>query len=400
MSLAIDSSNNLYIVGFTASTNFPLMNPAQATIGGGDGDAFLAKISGNGSSLLYSTYFGGTDDDRAMGVAVDGLGNIYVVGTTASTNFPTVNALQPTFGGSFDGFVIKLSQAPATQLSINAPATTAGNTFSITVSALDSQGNPAGAYTGTIRFSSTDPAAILPPNYTFTPADNGVHTFTGLQFKSVGSQSITATDTANNTIVGTHSGCIVNGPAVNSFSFSGMPSVTTAGVANSITITARDAQGNVATGYTGTIHFTTSDPRGVVPADYQFTTGDHGIHTFSLVDLKTPGTQSIAVTDTTLPSVKGTQSNITVNPSPTSLATHLSITMPPTLNSGSPVGITITALDLTNAIAPDYRGTIHFTSNDPLAILPADYTFTAADAGNSHVSRNIRIRTTVDHNGH
>ena len=380
ISLAIDSSNNLYIAGFTASTNFPTVNPAQATNGGGDGDAFLAKLSGNGSSLLYSTYFGGADDDRAMGVAVDGLGNIYVVGTTASTNFPTLNALQPTFGGSFDGFVIKLSQAPATQLSVSAPATTAGNTFSITVSALDTQGNPAGAYTGTIRFTSSDPAAILPPNYTFTPADNGVHTFTGVQFKTVGTQSITATDTVNNTILGSRSG-IVNGPAVSSFSFSGMPSVTTAGVANSITITARDAQGNVATGYTGIIHFTTSDPRGVVPADYQFTTSDHGVHTFALVDLKTPGTQSITVTDTTLPTVKGTQGNITVNASSTSLATHLTITMPTQLNSGSPVSITITALDLTNAVATDYRGTIHFTSTDPSAILPADYTFTAADAG-------------------
>ena len=380
MSLAIDSSNNLYIVGFTASTNFPTVNPAQATIGGGDGDAFLAKLSGNGSTLIYSTYFGGSDDDRAMGVAVDGLGNIYLVGTTASINFPTINALQPTFGGSFDGFVIKLSQAPAKQLSISAPVSTAGNTFSVAVSALDSQGNPAGDYTGTIHFTSSDPSAVLPANYTFTAADNGVHTFTGLQLKTAGTQSITAVDTSNSTIVGTHSGIVV-GPMVTSFTLTGMPSTTTAGVPSSITITARDAQGNVATGYTGTIHFTTSDPRGVVPADYQFTPSDHGVHTFSLVDLKTPGTQSITVTDTTLANVRGAQSNITVNPSSTSLATHLSITMPAQLNSGSPVSITITALDLTNAIAPDYRGTIHFTSSDSSAILPADYTFTAADQG-------------------
>ena len=117
-SMAIDSNSNIYLVGFTASTNFPTKNPAQATMGGGDGDAFVVKLSSDGSTLLYSSYFGGSDDDRASGVAVDGLGNVYLAGTTASANFPTLNALQAQYGGNFDGFVVKLSQIPATQLSI------------------------------------------------------------------------------------------------------------------------------------------------------------------------------------------------------------------------------------------------------------------------------------------
>ena len=378
--LTIDSSNNLYIVGFTASTDFPTLDPTQPTLGGGDGDAFLAKMSGNGSTLLFSTYFGGSDDDRATGVAVDAQNNIYVVGSTASNNLPTLNALQPSFGGSNDAFLIKVSQAPATQLGISAPVTTAGNTFSITVTGLDSQGNPAGEYTGTIHFTSTDPFAVLPANYTFKGADNGSHTFTGVQLKTVGLQSITAVDIANNTIVGTHTGIVVT-PMVSSFTFTGMPSTTTAGVFNSITVTARDALGNVATGYTGTIHFTTSDPIGVLPADYQFTPADHGVHTFANVVLKTAGTQSITVTDTTLTIVHGTQSGITVNAASGSLATHFNITMPTQLNSGSAVSVTITALDATNALAADYRGTVHFVASDGSATLPADYTFTAADQG-------------------
>src|SRR5581483_3381816 len=149
--------------------------------------------------------------------------------------------------------------------------------------------------------------------YTFTAADNSVHTFTGVQLKTVGTQTITAVDTANNTIVGTSAGIVVSS-TVKTFTFTGMPGTTTAGVVNSITVTARDAQGLVATGYTGTIHFTTSDPAGVVPADYLFTAADHGVHTFALVVLKTPGTQSITAADTTLPGVSGTQSGITVNP--------------------------------------------------------------------------------------
>jgi autotransporter-associated beta strand protein len=380
MALAVDSSNNIYVVGFTASTDFPIVNGAQTTLGGGDGDAFLVKLPGTGSSITYSTYFGGADDDRAMGVAIDGLGNIYIAGTTASGNFPTVNALQSGFGGSFDGFIIKMSQAPATQLAVTAPTTTAGNTFALTVAALDAQGNPAGDYTGTIHFTSTDPSAILPPDYTFKASDNGVHTFTGVQFRTAGNQSITAIDTVKNSIVGT-SGSIAVAAMINSFALSGFPASSTAGTPNSITVTARDVNGNVATGYTGAIHFTTTDPRGVLPSDYQFTPADHGVHTFTNVVLKTAGTQSITATDTTLGSVKGTQSGITIVASSTSLAMHLSIVMPLQVNSGSPVSVTITALDLTNAVADDYRGTIHFTSSDGTATLPADYTFTAADKG-------------------
>ena len=72
------------------------MNPLQPIYGGGDWDAFVAKINPTGSALVYSTYLGGSSFDASQGIAVDNAGNAYVVGFTQSTDFPTMNPLQPT----------------------------------------------------------------------------------------------------------------------------------------------------------------------------------------------------------------------------------------------------------------------------------------------------------------
>ena len=99
----------IYIGGYTSSSNFPLMNPAQATAGGFY-DAFVAKLSLSGASLLYSTYLGGSGDDFGYGLAVDSSGSAYIAGWTSSTNFPTRNALQPLYGGgASDAFVARLA---------------------------------------------------------------------------------------------------------------------------------------------------------------------------------------------------------------------------------------------------------------------------------------------------
>ena len=99
----------IYVGGYTASANFPLMNPAQSTAGGSY-DAFVAKLSLSGASLLYSTYLGGSSDDFGYGLAVDSSGSAYIAGWTASTNFPTSNPLQPVYGGgASDAFVARLA---------------------------------------------------------------------------------------------------------------------------------------------------------------------------------------------------------------------------------------------------------------------------------------------------
>src|SRR5258708_2821587 len=97
--IAVDPAGNAYVVGGTRSINFPSVNALQPSFGGADVDAFLAKINVSGSALMYSTYLGGNHYDSAAGIAVDSSGNAYVTGSTSSTNFPTVNALHPTFVG-------------------------------------------------------------------------------------------------------------------------------------------------------------------------------------------------------------------------------------------------------------------------------------------------------------
>jgi len=109
--IAVDGSGNAYLTGVTKSTNFPTMIPTQATQGdsGAFYDAFVTKLPANGSGLVFSSYLGGNSDDYGYGIAVDSGGNAYVTGYTSSTNFPTASALQPTYGGSTDAFVTKIS---------------------------------------------------------------------------------------------------------------------------------------------------------------------------------------------------------------------------------------------------------------------------------------------------
>ena len=112
--IAVDSGGNAYVAGTTSSTNFPTFIPIQASNGGGkfSFDAFVTKINAAGSALVYSTYLGGTNDDYGYGLAVDGLGNAYVTGTTTSTDFPTANAIQASNGGGgADAFVTKINAA-------------------------------------------------------------------------------------------------------------------------------------------------------------------------------------------------------------------------------------------------------------------------------------------------
>lgn len=106
--IAVDSAGNAYAVGLVNSTDFPTANAFQPTCGGGV-DAFMAKLSPDGSALLYSTYLGGRGLDYSFfGIAADAFGGAYVTGTTLSTDFPVANAFQSDSGGYVDAFVAKI----------------------------------------------------------------------------------------------------------------------------------------------------------------------------------------------------------------------------------------------------------------------------------------------------
>src|SRR5208282_1904331 len=112
--IAVDRAGNLYGVGFTASTDFPVTNAIQATFGGGSYDGFAFKLGPGGTNIVYSTYLGGSGTDFSLGVDVDTNGNTYVLGETLSANFPITNALQTVLNGNgntsvYDACLTKLT---------------------------------------------------------------------------------------------------------------------------------------------------------------------------------------------------------------------------------------------------------------------------------------------------
>ncbi len=109
--IAVDGEGNAYVSGGITSLDFPTKDPFQLEHGGGDYDAFVVKLSSSGDSLMYSTYLGGTGYDVGRGIAVDGSGGAYVIGSTASSDFPTENPYKGTLSGSSDVFVTKLEAA-------------------------------------------------------------------------------------------------------------------------------------------------------------------------------------------------------------------------------------------------------------------------------------------------
>ena len=109
--IAIDSSGNAYVTGFTNSMDFPTTKGSfQPAYGGGDTDTFITKLDPTGSTLVYSTYLGGSGADAAYGIAVDSSGDAYVAGSTASGDFPvTTGAFQTTLNGAANAFVTELN---------------------------------------------------------------------------------------------------------------------------------------------------------------------------------------------------------------------------------------------------------------------------------------------------
>jgi concanavalin A-like lectin/glucanase superfamily protein/beta-propeller repeat-containing protein/slime mold repeat-containing protein len=120
--IAVDAAGNAFVTGYTSSTAFPTVNPLQASIGGGDVDAFVAEVNPSGSSLVFSTYLGGNGADSAYSITVDGAGNALVTGDTTSTDFPTTaGVLQPGLAGIDDAFVARICTSGTCPLRSSCP---------------------------------------------------------------------------------------------------------------------------------------------------------------------------------------------------------------------------------------------------------------------------------------
>nr|MDQ2901390.1 SBBP repeat-containing protein [Acidobacteriota bacterium] len=128
--IAVDGSGQVYITGSTNSDQFPVTADAQQMTRAGASDVVVVKLDQQGRALLYSTFLGGGNDETGRAVAVDGTGNIYVTGITASNNFPaTGQSVQSRYGGgNTDAFVAKIS-FPTTPPTINAGGVANGGSF-------------------------------------------------------------------------------------------------------------------------------------------------------------------------------------------------------------------------------------------------------------------------------
>jgi hypothetical protein len=107
--IAVDQSGAMIVAGTTTSPDFPVVNGSQ-TLLRGSRDAFIAKIAPSGDRLLFSTYLGGDMEDDAAGIGVDMVGNVHVVGSTNSSNFPVLYGFQP-YQGRRDGFLTVFNTA-------------------------------------------------------------------------------------------------------------------------------------------------------------------------------------------------------------------------------------------------------------------------------------------------
>lgn len=374
-------------------TNFEVVNAAASTFGVSvpsqitAGTAFSSKLTvvdayGNGVKNYFGTVHfsttgsAGLPADYTFNSADAGVHDFMLtLNTSGDQTLSVVDVNNPLLNVSAIATV--KSSAASTFVAAFPGTATAGVAQPFTVTAMDTFGNVSTGYTGTVTFSSSDVQAGLPASYTFTNKDAGVHTF-NIALKTAGTQSITVTDKANTALTATQAGIsVIASATAGSFVVTGFP-VTTAGVAQAFTVTVKDLYGNISTGYTGTVIFSSSDAKAGLPASYTFTAADAGVHTFTAT-LKTAGTQSITVKDAAAPSVLGSQTGIIVTAAAT--AASFSVSGFPATTAGVAHTFSVTARDAFGNLCTGYTGTVTFSSSDALAGLPASYTFTAADAG-------------------
>ncbi|HLN27482.1 MAG TPA: DUF4214 domain-containing protein [Gemmataceae bacterium] len=378
--LTIAAGSTVTVSGNYSQSSLATLN---VQVGGSPSSGEFSQLMGNGSStatiggpLNIALVNGfepadGADYPILTFSAVNGL-------FTFNPNSNVNSAGQPLFTVAYNSTSVLLQTHQVPTFEITVPASvTAGTPFALTLTAVDGTNNTQTHYTGTVQFTSSDASHTLPANYTFTSADQGVHTFTGLILRTAGTQSIGATDTVNGFTTGAVS-LTVNPAAASVLLVTGFTSTTIAGAPGTFTVTAKDPYNNKATGYTGTVHFTSSDGQAARPGNYTFTSGDNGVHTFSAA-LKTVGVQSISATDTATATITGSQAGIVVTPAAASTFVVAGFTSPVT--AGTPGTFTVTARDPYNNTATGYLGTVRFTSSDGQAARPGNYTFTSGDNG-------------------
>ena len=294
-SIALDSSDDAYLTGWTNSSAYPTKNSVQGTGGGSVYDAFVTVLNPAGSGLLFSSYLGGSGGrDEGMALALDSQGNTYVGGFTDSSNFPTTPGAYQTIPDQIaEGFASKITAPVGPTFTISGPAgLSAGMAGTFTLTALNHDGTADTGYSGTVQITSSDPHAVLPGEFTVS---GGVASFSAV-LETAGPQSIAAADVANASINGSDAGIAVAPGAASQVVFT---QVIASGVAGQTLGTIKagleDAFGNLETS-DNSDSITLSVHTGPSPQLGGTTTAtvQAGIATFSNLLLNTSGSYTLA----------------------------------------------------------------------------------------------------------
>jgi hypothetical protein len=257
----------------------------------------------------------------------------------------------------------------------------------VIVTAIDQFGNTLTSYTGSVWFTTIDPAGVLPldanPNvhYPFTSGDNGVHTFAGFKLLTQPSQTITVTDGSKST---TSSAITVNPPASKLVYTAGtLQSLGIDSLSSVITVQRQDLNGNVVSAGTTNVGLTSSS------SNYKFYSdalGTQEITQITIVDGSDSADfyyrDSSAGTPTLTASSAGLSSITTTFTISAGAASKLAVSgFPNPTTAGIAGTVTVTAQDQYGNTVPSYTGTVQFTSSDSQAALPTDYTFLSTDNG-------------------
>src|SRR5438874_4093141 len=266
-----------------------------------------------------------------------------------------------------DAFMNGAPIAPTVkELRATAPLTaTAGSPFSVTVAAVDADRTPVASYSGTIHFSTTDgaTAVVLPADATLT---NGQRTFS-VTLATGGTQTVTVSDAVNS--LSATAPVTVNAGAADHLALA-TTATPTAGESFAFSVTALDPFGNVATAYTGGVHFTSSDGAATLPPDSTLTNGQGSF----AATITRAGQQTITAADTATASLAGTLALDVIAATPAALM----VTGPSSATAGEPFSVTVAAVDASGKPVTSYGGTVHFSSTDgaTAVVLPADATLT------------------------
>jgi hypothetical protein len=327
---------------------------------------------GGSTRLLFAV------DPPSAKVTIESVGD--VTGRTETSVSPSATTTYQLTAQSGDAtaqqtVTVTVGPRSGTELRVE-PATqtpTAGEPVAVTLSVRAGDGNAAVGYRGTIHLTSSDGAAVLPGDVALTAADAGTKQVM-VTFKTAGLGTVNATDTGRVGLQGSAT-LTVRHAAASVYELAPLPATAEAGQPLSLAITAKDAFGNLASSHGGQVTLTSTDPTDVLPGPGGFT---NGVRIASIAFTKV-GTHFATVTDASGGITSVDTTSVTVGHAP---PFRLEVTPVNAFTiAGAAEAFTVKVTDRHGNTANGYRGTVHFTSDDLNASLPADYTFTAADAG-------------------